>query len=805
MIDLRSECRFVLRGLLRSRGFAALAIVTLALGIGGTTALFSMVDAVLLRALPYQDPDRLVEIWGQQGERTGMRVPGPILDALRERSSTLAAIALHGPSSAVWRTDQESITLRGDHVSANFLDVLGVTPLLGRGFARDEDRAGAPAVTLISFSLWQQYLGGDPAVAGRSIDFDGTAYTIIGVMPADFRTQFRGPVHDFWTTHVDERTRLFELEDGYELIARLSPDATIDQARREVRSIAAGVQLDDWGDEGRQLGMVRLIDEVVRDSAYVLQLLLAAVIAVLAIACANLAQLMLARSDRRISEFATRKAIGASPGQLFRLALSESLMLSLAGGAAGILLAYWLVPVLVSLAPTEIPRLVDASIDVRVLLVALILAVVTGCVFGAAPALRLARLPVVDAIRRGGTRSAPRRARFHAGLLVAQVTASVALFTLAGLILQTFLTLLPTDPGFQARSRWMFGMNLNPTLFAGAQDRQARIEELLRRIEAHPGISLAALASNIPFTTDEYMTPVHDVDMAIRGDTAASPRADVRSISRDYFELMEMSLLRGRQFNATDGWSAPQVAIVNQTMARRLSADGSVLGRRVRIGSATSTSSYEIIGVVSDARSTGTSIEILNEVYVPFAQRRSTIGLLLVQSDATPSELAGIIKDEVRAVLPNLALGRDHGVTALSDLIDRSFARHRFGATLVSAFSGTALLLAVIGVLGLVSYSISQRQRELGIRAALGARPRDLGVSTIRPVLALTVLGIALGSLTAAYLTRFVESQLYAVQPLDIPTFAGAAVGMFVVAGLAALVPSRRAAGINPCVLLRHD
>jgi putative ABC transport system permease protein len=805
MIDLSSDLRFVLRGLRRSRGFAFLAVVTLGLGIGGTTALFSMVDAVLLRALPYHESDRLVEMWGQEGERTGMRIPGPIVDALRERSGMLVSIATHGPSAGVWRTADEVFSLRGDHVSANFLDVLGVTPLLGRGFAPDEDRAGAPAVILIGFEFWQEHLGGDPGVVGRTIQLDSTVYTILGVMSADFQTQFRGPVQDFWTTHVDERTRAFEQEDGYELVARLSANATVDRARREAQSIAASVSVEDWADGDRRLGMVRLIDEVVRDSADVLKLLLAAMAAVLAIACANLAQLLLARSDQRVTEFATRKAIGATSVQLFRLALLESLTLSLAGGALGVLLAYWLVPVLLSLAPTEIPRLADATVDVGVLMVALVLTVLTGCLFGTAPALRLSRGSITEAMKGGHRSGSPGPVRFHSGLMVAQVTASVALFTVAGLLLQTFLALLPTDPGFEAPSRSSFGLSLNAAQFANAQERRVRIDDLLRRIEAHPGVTGAAIASNIPFSTDEYLTLVTRADDAFSRDSAAGPRADVRAISPNYFELLRMSLLRGRPFSEMDGPESPLVAIINERLSRSLGTSSDLLGQWLRIGESQTGPVYEIVGVVSDARSTGNSVDALNEVYVPFAQSRSTFGLLVVHANVAPPELTEIIRTEVHAVLPQVALRRDQRATALTDLIRRSLGRQRFAAVLVSAFSSIALLLSLIGVFGLVSYSISQRWRELGVRAALGARPLDLGVTTVRPVLALTATGIALGSLAAVYLTRFIENMLYAVEPFDVPTFAGAALGIFIVAGVAAFIPARRAATTDPCVALRQD
>ncbi len=351
MSNLFADLRFARRTLTRSPWFTLLAVVILAVGIGGTTALFSLVNAVLLNPLPYKDPHRIVEIWGRTDQRTGMRVPGAILEALRARSKTLAVIGTHDPSGGVLNNSGSAIDIRGETVAANFTEVYGVPPIAGRGFAPDDERTGSPAVMLVSFAFWQQFLGGDSDALGRSVLLDTVPYTVVGIMPPDFRTTFQSFSPQFWTPFAGNRSREREKELGYEVVARLATGATVEQARSEIDAIASSVQVEGWREAGHRLGLVPLKDEVIGDRAYALTLMMYASVLVLVVACANLAQLLLVRSDRRMTEFATRKAIGADFQQLFRLALSESLLLSALGGAAGVAIAYWLVPVVVALAP----------------------------------------------------------------------------------------------------------------------------------------------------------------------------------------------------------------------------------------------------------------------------------------------------------------------------------------------------------------------------------------------------------------------------------------------------------------------
>jgi predicted permease len=802
MTNVVSDLRLAARTLWRSPLFFALAVVTLAVGIGGTTALFSLVDAVLLRPLPFTEPERLVEIWGRDDTRTGMRVPGVMLSALRERSRTLQAIGTHDPMGAVLRTADGAVEIIGEAVSANFVDVFGVAPLYGRGFLADEERPGSSAVLLVSYAFWQQHLGGDSAAVGRTIYFDTVPYTVIGIMPPTFRTNFLNSRAQFWTPFAGSRSRERERELGYEVVARLYPGVSVEQSRREIEAVTATVVAEDFRKAGRRLGLVPLKEEVVGNRAYALMLLMAAVGLVLAIACANLAQLLLARSDSRLTEFATRKAMGAGSFQLFRLALSESVLLSAAGGVAGIVLAYWLVPLMIALAPSAVPRLADATVDLRVMMTALAITLLTGCAFGMAPAVRLSRLSVVQAMKPTGGSASKQRARFRSVLVVMQVASAVTLVALAGLVVRTFVTLLPSAPGFATASRAAFIFNI-PQTYPDPADRRRRIDDLLERVQAVPGIAAAAFASSIPFDDDEPrrlpirrpedVEPVNDSTL----------RATSRAVSLNALELLEIPLMRGRSFAATDGAEAPPVAIVNDTLARRLGGD--VVGQSVRLGATPTSPVFQIVGVVADTRWWGTSVERLNEVYTPLAQHRPQFGCVVVQSPLEIATLSKAIRASFYAAFPGAPLRADQQAVALDEMIDRSLAGPRFGATLMGAFSLTALGLAVIGLFGLVAYSVSQRRQELGIRTALGARPVHLIATALRTAIGLTATGIVLGIAVGTYLTRFVETQLYSVEPLVARTFAGAAIIMLAAGAVAAYIPARSVVRNDPMAALRYE
>jgi putative ABC transport system permease protein len=804
MSTISFDLRYAARTLTRAPWFTILAVVMVALGISLNTTLFSMLDAVLFRALPFHEPDQLVEIFGEDDTRAGMRVPQSIVEQLRTRSTTLQGITIHGPHGAVMRTAEGPVAVRGDHAWSNFNEVFGVWPALGRGFQPQDELPGAPAVLLVSHGFWLRFLGGDAAAVGRVIELDSIPYTVIGVMPPSFHTIFRVDAREhFWTTHVSAQLLEFEREEGHELFARLAPGVTAAAARRELTMLARGAGVGGWyaPPDGRRLGLRPLTDEVVGDSARALQLSFAAVALVLLIICANLALLLLARSDRRMAEFATRKAIGASSAQLLRHTLIESLLIAVIGGTAGIALSYWLLPVLVRLAPVEIPRLADATIDARVLIIAAFVTIVTACLFGAAPALRLARVSVSQALHRAGVRVTGASAALRSVLVVTQIAAAVVLCVLAGLVGRTFLTLLPTDPGFAPASLAGFVMYVDPELYPDAADRYQRLSDLAARLDVQPGIMAAGFGQNLPFSGDENPSTVRDA----ANTDAAQIDVDRRAISVNYFDLLNIRMRRGRTFTAADRQGAPRVAIVNETLARALDDEGAVIGRRIRVGRTDNAPIMEIVGVAPDTRSSARTLDTPAELYVPFAQSAATIAYVILRSDLSAADATAAIRRELGAVMPELPLRPDQSARTLQENIDRALAGPRFMATLSTAFSASALLLAAIGVFGLVATSVAQRRREFGIRVALGAQQRDIVLQNVRSIVILSGAGIIGGLAAAAYLMRFVATQLYAVNPHDVPTFIAAGSGILLVALLAAVVPIRRAAAVAPMAVLRED
>ena len=707
---------------------------------------------------------------------------------------------------AIWRTPGGLVDIRGEAVSANFVDVFGVQPFLGRGFVPQDEQTGAPAVMLVNYSFFRRELRGEADAVGRTLFFDDVPHTVVGIMPPTFATRFDSTVFptEFWTPYAGSRSREREREMGYELVARLAPGVTIEQSLREIEAIASAVDVPDWRKRRVRLGMVPLKEDVVGNRAYALQLLMAAVVIVLGIACANLAQLLLARSDRRLTEFATRKAVGAGSWSLFRLALCESLLLSVVGGLAGVVLAYWVLPAMLALAPAGIPRLTEATLDGRVLAMAVATSLLTACAFGVAPALRLARLSVTQAMKPASGAAGRRGARFRSALVVVQVASAVTLFVLAGLVVQTFFTLLPSSPGFATDGRAVFMTSLVGNAFPDAALRHRRLTQLTERLEATPGVTAVALASSIPLDDDEARNvPIRRAD-DVGPVTEQTMRTEFRAISNDLLEVLEIPLLQGRRFDAGDGPES-RVAIVNQSLARRLAPAGSVLGQSIGVGRATPAPLFEVVGVVADTRSLGNNLEVLNEVYTPFARDQASFAWLVVQSPLDNATLTKAIREQMHSVMPEAALRPAERAIALDEMVGRSVASQRFSATLIGAFSFLAFALAVIGLFGLVMYSMTQRRRELGIRAALGAVPADLIAAGMRSAIALTALGIVIGLAAGAYVTRFVESQLYAIEPLDLPTFAAAASVMLVAAALAAYVPAWSAVRSDPMMSLRDQ
>lgn len=792
MKGLWQDIRRAVRGLAGAPGFTAVAVLTLALAIGGTTAVFSVVDAVLLRSLPFRDPDRVVTLWLRDGQVR--RVTSAAFDAWRERSATLESISAYGLRSGELIGGPAPARLSGEVVSASFFDVMGVRPLYGRAFLSGEDEPGADPILVLSHRTWQGALGGDPEIVGKSLLIDNTSYTVVGIAPPRFHGPLERDHKDFWTCYPDAESLERWQRFGYNVFARLRPGVTLDQAQRELLALAAVEPSAPFDVEVESIR--EHITGWVRPT---LTVFFGAVLAVLLIGCLNVAQLQLARAESRTAEFAARKALGASAARLFQQALVESLALSSLGGALGVALAYWLVPVLVATVPGDYPRLEQAAVDPRTLAVALLLTLCSGCFFGAAPAWRLARTSVAEALKRRG-RTSTSQGRRQAALLALQVCLSLALLSAAGLLGRRFLTLLPADPGFTADGLALMVVPLSETRYREQTQRHALLESMRREVEAIAGVEQAVLARHVPFSRSTSALPF-SVDGA---PPDPATRVHIRSTSAGYLDLMQMPLRAGRVFSQAVPSEGPAEAVVNQSFARKLTPDGNALGMTVGFEySPDRERTYRIVGIVADARSTGSHTNAWDEIYIPFETVDATRAYILARSSTVPAEvLTGALFDRVRAGAPDIPL---EPAFTMGSLLRDSVAGPRFQASLIGVFSLNALLLACIGVFGSAAYALSTRRRELGIRSAVGASPGALARTVLASTAVALTAGVGLGLLAAAAVGRALASEFRGVPEQDLGVLALCA-GLLAVAALAAAAgPARNASRIDPMEALRHE
>lgn len=791
MSRLITDLRLAFRSLPRTPGFAVTSILFLTFGLGLNTALFSMVDAVLLRGLPLGDPSHLVEVFGVDSGGGSRRVAPAMLEAVTARSTSISALTIHGPVGATLRSEEGPIDVRGDHTSSTFEQVYGVPAFLGRTFRAGEDAPGAAPVVVVSHAFWKRFLNGDSVAIGKSIVLDSTAYTVIGVMPPSFQTNFRADPEFYWTPQINAQTLAFESEEGYEIVARLKPHVDLATFRREITTIAAGAGVPGWSAKERRLETRSLQNEVVGASARVVVLAFGAVALILVITCANIALLSLSRSDARIGEFATRKALGGSNVAIMRLAFAESLVLAIIGGILGSVAAYVLLPSMISLAPAMIPRLADATIDVRVLGAAFGLVLISACGAGMVPALRLARLSPSSVIG-GSSARVSSRSGFRSALVVAQIAGAIVLCVLAGLVTRTLQTLASADIGFEARGANVFLVYASPRVYPDAAERSARINQVVERLSNTAGIDAVTIADNPPFTSNDATSSV-----ALNGATSTAERVTVMP---NYFDVMRVPVVAGRTF-ANERPADARVAVVSKALARKIGGEANLIGQRVRVGNRGI--EYEVIGIAADVRTNGTTAEAAPVFYASFRQVPSPIVTFVTRSSLPARDVEQLVRKEIRAAFPVLPLALVPFAHRLDDLVRRSMAAPRFLATFANILSAAALALSATGVFGLVAYSVSRRRRELGIRAALGAQPWDLAAGPVRQVLALSTAGIVIGVACALYLSRFVESQLYGISRFDVTVFSGAAIVLLITTGIAAAIPSRRAARMDPASVLR--
>jgi putative ABC transport system permease protein len=808
MQTLWQDLRYGARMLLKNHDFTTIAILTLALGIGVNTAIFSVVDAVLLRPLPYQDSDRLVRVWRHIPQTNGAFSLNPAnFFALKEQNQSFEAMSAF--SNIDWSGnltgDGEPERLQGCRVSANLFSLLGVQPSRGRAFLPEEEQPGRNQVVLITSGLWQRRFGADEMVIGRSVTLNGQNYTVIGVLPPDF--QLAKDVEIWSPLALDAKAKADE-DNSYldPVIARLKPGVTIDQAQAEMNAILRRNQTDQ--NKGPWIKVVAAQDDLVQEVKRPLQIMLGAVGFILLIACANVANLLLARSASRRQEMAVRLALGASRWRLIRQMLTESLLLGLLGGAAGLIVALWGSDFIVGGLPEYLsavnPRLKALGIDGRALGFAFAASFLTSVIFGLAPAIQASSLRVNETLKDGGkgTGRGFQGRRLLQGLMVSEVALSLALLIGAALLLTTFWRLSRVNPGFNPRNALTINLSLTDPKYAEAQARITFFEQLLERVRNLPGVSAASAINYLPLAGAGQSSVI-----SVEGrppQPAGEPLVpEVSVVTPDYFHAVQIPLLKGRFFDQGDRMNTAPVVVVSENLARRLWPGEEPLGKRIKYGGENFNAPWmTVVGVVGDTKHYDLVEEPRMRFYKPYAQDAWNSMTLVVRSEVDASSLSAAVRGEVIAVDGNQPV---FGVRTFTQLFSASIARQRFFALLMAAFAGLAMLLAVIGIYGVVAYSVAQRTREIGIRMALGAQARDVLRSVVKRGMALTLVGVAIGLIASFALTRFMEKLLFGVSATDPMTFASIALLLAVVALFACYIPARRATKVDPMVALREE
>ncbi len=810
MTGLWQDIRYALRSLAKSPGFTAVTLFTLALGIGANSAIFSVVDGVLIRPLPYPEPDRLAVVRETYGGGEVGTVSGANFLDWKARTHQFESLAASRGVAVTLLGTGEPEEMPAALVSDAFFRTLGVAPMLGRGLLPGEDH-GQGSVVVIGETLWRSRFGADSGILGRTLNLSGTPYTIIGVAPASLaypgRAQLWLPL-GFGLGRANDRD-----SHMYDVVGRLRPGATLSDAQDDMSALARSLTSEyPATNTGRGARVIAFTDDVVGSVRPALWLLLGAVAFVLLIACANVANLSLARASTRVREVAVRAALGASRGRLIQQALAEAVVLAALGGVLGLLVATWSVDALLGLHPRGIPRLDDISVDGRVLGFTLAVSLGVGLAFGLVPALAGTRPDPGDSFRGEGRGTSGGRSagRFRAGLVVAQIALALVLLAGAALLIVSVRRLAGVNPGFRPAGAAAFQFNVPIAKYQSADAQRGFVARVLERLRAIPGAEHAGAVYFLPLGSGNT-----NGDVSVEGEPPAAPGheryAGYRVVMGEYLESMGISLRRGRPLRETDAGGERLVAVVNEAFVRSFFDGRDPLGQRVTFGSPTDEPEWrEIVGVVGDVHHDGLSASARPEIYVPAPQLTPEFWTIfaplpisfVVRSALPPESLFPAIKTAVHDVDPEQAVSR---LRPISELVTDAVARYRFSMLLLTVFGGLALCLAAVGVYGVMAYTVSQRTRELGIRLALGARAASVRHLVLRRGLGMAALGIGLGLAGALALTRLLASQLFGVSPTDPAIIAVAAATLAAVSAAACLVPAVRATKVDPVVALRSE
>jgi putative ABC transport system permease protein len=820
--DLWQDMRYGARMLVKNPGFTLIALSTLALGIGANTAIFSVVNAVLLRPLPYTEPERLVFIGGAdarnpEGPKLTDACSYPDFFDWRERNQSFDSMAAYHSATLTMTGNEGPALLSGQVVSAELFDVLKARPYLGRVFTRADEKVGgegAGRAAVISYGLWQKRFGADPNVVGRALTLDRKLFQIVGVTKPGFQFSIWADPAEIWITLAAESEpsngeRPITEQRGspwLHAFGRLKPGVTFPQAQAEMKRLAANLE-KEYPDTNANLGirLSPLLSSMVADYRQSLLVVFAAVGLVLLIACANVANLTLARATTRYKEIAVRTALGAGRARIVRQLLTESLLLSLGGALLGLLLARWGMEALLRIVPEDLPRLSEIALDRRALGFTFTVSLLTGLVFGVAPALQASKVDLIEAMKDGarGT-SSHGGARLRSALIVAEMAVALMLLVGAGLLAQTFVRLQRVDLGFDAHNVLTATVELPEAQYARPEQKVIFYQRLQERVRALPGVTQASAILPLPVSGNDMF-----FDFQIEGRPAPAgekPYADARLVNLDYFSTMRIPLLAGRDFTAQDGLNSPPVAVINQSLAKTYFPNEGPIGKRLELalGDGKEATKFQIVGIVRNVKHhTELGDEFSPELYMPYAQAPFLGRMSLVaRTQVEPRSLAKAIQNEVAALDREIALG---DVKMMDQYLGAAVAQPRFSALLFGLFALLALSLAAVGLYGVMAYTVSQRTREVGVRMALGAQTADVLRLMIAQGMKLTLLGVGVGLAGAFALTRLMKTLLFGVSATDPLTFAVVALSLSLVALAACYLPARRAAKVDPLLALRHE
>jgi predicted permease len=800
------DLRYALRTLAKSPGFAAIAILTLALGIGANTAIFSVVNAVLLRPLPFPKSKQLVSVqYFDAHESTSY----PNFFDLRSQNQVFTNMTAFHYGSYTLTGVQEPAHLSGQIVTSGFFATLGVVPELGRGLLRQEEQKGQHAVVL-SDSLWRSQFGADPHILGRGITLNNQSYAVVGVAPRGFDFPFDTPPVQLWTTCADDADMLAERgADFLMVVARLKPGVSIAQAQADMTRIDADLA-KQYPEANLHFASAIVEPELrylVGDVEPALLVLFGAVGCVLLIACANVANLLLARSTTRQKEMAIRSALGAGRARVIRQLLTESMLLALLGGGLGLLLALWGTGGLLQLVPQDIPRISQVKMDGYVFVFTLLAAILTGIAFGLAPALQNSKTDLVDSLKESGRgmSGGMQHKRLRSALVVAEVALGLALLMGAALMIQSFARLQNVNPGFNPHNLLTFRFNLPDSRYK-TTEQKIFYRQVLDRLNAVPGVESAAAAVPLPLSGSNFT-----ISFTIEGRPVAKgdePVEEVRIVSPDYFQTMGIPLLEGRDFAPTDTPTSPNVVVINKAFAKRYFPNEDPVGKRMKPGLSDSDvpnapePMREIIGVVGDVKTRRLSGEATPEYFLPYQQALISNLYIVLRTKAAPESALSAARGVIRSIDSNLPF---YSLRTMDQYVGASVAQPRFSTLLLSIFAALALALTALGLYGMISYVVAHRTHEIGIRVALGAQLNDVLRMIIRQASFLVLVGWAVGIVISFVLTRFLSSQLYAIRATDPVTLVAVSGVLAGVAGVASYIPARRAMRVDPMVALRYE